>query len=147
MRSPPETRAAYVRFVSITTRWMDNDAYGHMNNVVHYSLFDTAVNQILIEAGALDIQKSQVIGVVAETQCRYIRPISFPDRVDAGVRVAHIGNTSVRYEIALFPNNDDEAAAQGRFVHVYVDRRNYRPAKLPIALRTAVEGLRSGRAT
>ncbi|WP_244470909.1 acyl-CoA thioesterase [Microvirga massiliensis] len=120
---------------------MDNDAYAHVNNVVYYSFFDTAVNQILIEAGVLDIQRSPVIGLVVETQCRYFAPITFPDRVCAGIRVAHIGNSSVRYEVGLFRNTEHVAAAQGHFVHVYVDRSTNRPVTLPDLLRKTVESL------
>lgn len=134
-------RDAYRAFRSITTRWMDNDAYGHVNNVVYYSYFDTAVNRYLIEAGVLDIARSLVIGLVVETQCRYARPIAFPDRVDAGIRVARLGTSSVRYEIGLFRNDDGEAAAEGHFVHVYVERATNRPVPLPSPLRDALAAL------
>jgi acyl-CoA thioester hydrolase len=118
---------------------MDNDVYGHVNNVVYYSYFDTVVNQYLIEQGVLDIETSGVIGLVIETRCNYFRPVTFPDVVHAGLRVAKLGNSSVRYEIGLFRNDDDEAAAQGHFVHVYVDRASRRPAPLPAAMRAALE--------
>jgi acyl-CoA thioester hydrolase len=121
-----DTRAAYPRLVPLTTRWGDNDVYGHVNNVVYYAFFDTAVNGILVEAGALDIARSPVIGLVVETGCRYFAPVAFPDRITAGVRVAHLGRTSVRYEIAIFREDEAEAAAQGHFVHVYVDRETGR---------------------
>lgn len=140
-RDPPHNRAAYSTFREITTRWMDNDVYGHVNNVVYYAFFDTAVNQYLVEAGYLDFVAGPVIGLVVETQCRYQSPIAFPDRVTAGIRVARIGNSSVRYEIGLFRNTDDTAAAQGHFVHVYVDRATRRPVPLPSALRKALEPL------
>ncbi len=140
-RSPPDTRAAYRRFVPILTRWGDNDVYGHVNNVVYYAFFDTAVNQVLIEEGALDIAHSPVIGLVVETGCRYFRPIAFPERVTAGIRVAHRGTSSVRYEVGLFREDDDTAAAQGHFVHVYVDRATQRPAPLPDVLRAVLEPL------
>ena len=130
-RAPRESRAAYARLVPLTTRWGDNDVYGHVNNVVYYAFFDTAVNGILVEAGALDIARSPVIGLVVETGCRYFAPVSFPDRITAGVRVAHLGRTSVRYEIAIFRDDEAEAAAQGHFVHVTVDRETRRPALLP----------------
>jgi acyl-CoA thioester hydrolase len=130
-----------VKFVEISTRWADNDVYGHVNNVVYYSFFDTAVNQLLIEAGVLDVHRSEVIGLVVETQCRYFASITFPDRVSAGVRVTHIGNTSVRYEVGLFRNDDGTAAAQGYFVHVYVARASNRPATLPNELRAFVTSL------
>lgn len=140
-KKPAETRAAFAHFHQITTRWMDNDAYGHVNNVVYYSYFDTAVNEYLIGQGALDIGKSEVIGLVVETQCRYFSSVAFPDTVHVGVRVAHIGNSSVRYELGIFRNDDDVAAAQGHFVHVYVDRASNRPTALPPALRKALEAL------
>ena len=136
-----EARSGYRHFQAIPTRWMDNDAYGHVNNVVYYSYFDTVVNQYLIEAGALVIETSPVIGLVVETGCRYFAPISFPDRVDAGLRVARLGTSSVRYEIGLFRNDEPEAAASGHFVHVYVDRHSRRPTPLPDALRAALTPL------
>jgi acyl-CoA thioester hydrolase len=110
---------------------MDNDVYGHVNNVIYYSFFDTAINLTLIEAGALDLQGSEVIGLVVETGCRYFAPISFPDMVTAGLRVAHTGNSSIRYEVGLFRNDEEQAAAEGHFVHVYVDRATRRPVPLP----------------
>ncbi|AWI90093.1 thioesterase [Methylobacterium sp. DM1] len=140
-RAPHETRAAYPRLVPLTTRWGDNDVYGHVNNVVYYAFFDTAVNGILVEAGALDIARSPVIGLVVETGCRYFASVAFPDRITAGVRVAHLGRTSVRYEIAIFRDDDGEAAAQGHFVHVYVDRETRRPAPLPERLRAVLTEL------
>jgi acyl-CoA thioester hydrolase len=140
-RSRPEHRDAYRHFSTLTTRWMDNDVYGHLNNVVYYSLFDTAVNGYLVDAGALDIQRSDIIGLVIETHCNYFSPIEFPTRVEAGLRVAHIGRSSVRYEIGLFAEGEPLAAAQGHFVHVYVDRASRRPAALPPALNHALQGL------
>ena len=120
---------------------MDNDVYGHVNNVVYYSYFDTAVNQYLIDAGWLDPSSSSVVGLVVETQCRYLKPITFPDRVTAGIRVARIGSSSVRYEIGLFRNADETASAQGHFTHVYVDRARKRPVPLPEALRQVLTPL------
>jgi acyl-CoA thioester hydrolase len=114
-----------------------------VNNVVYYSYFDTAVNQYLIKSGALDLEKSTVIGLVVETQCRYFSSLAFPDTVHVGVRVAHLGNSSVRYELAIFRNDDDTAAAQGHFVHVYVDRQTNRPVALPEALREVLSPLRA----
>ncbi|MFE1599453.1 acyl-CoA thioesterase [Methylobacterium sp. ID0610] len=140
-RASPRSRAAFRAFRAITTRWMDNDVYGHVNNVIYYSYFDTAVNQYLIEEGALDIASSAVIGLVVETQCRYARPISFPDRVTAGIRVGRLGTSSVRYEIGLFRNHEDVASAEGHFVHVYVDRATTRPVPLPDDLRRALAPL------
>jgi acyl-CoA thioester hydrolase len=140
-RPQPQPRDAYRHFRTLSTRWMDNDVYGHLNNVVYYSLFDTAVNGYLIESGALDIQRSEVIGLVVETHCNYFAPIEFPTAVDAGLRVAHIGSSSVRYRIGLFAEGQPQSAAHGHFVHVYVDRATRRPAALPAALRQALQGL------
>ena len=134
-------RSDYRRFQAISTRWMDNDVYGHVNNVVYYSFFDTAVNAHLIEQGVLDPATSPVIGLVVETGCRYAAPITFPDRVDAGVRVARIGTSSIRYEVGLFRNDEPDAAAFGHFTHVYVNRETRRPVPIPEAVRKVVEGL------
>ena len=134
-------RADYPHFQAIPTRWIDNDVYGHVNNVVYYEYFDTVVNQYLIEQGALDIERSTVIGLVVETQCNYFAPITFPDVVHVGLRVARLGSSSVRYEIGIFRNDDQDAAAQGHFVHVYVDREERRPTTLPDALRRALSRL------
>ncbi len=120
---------------------MDNDVYGHVNNVVYYSFFDTVVNQYLVEQYGLDPQTSPIIGLVVETQCSYFRPLSFPDTVKAGLRVARIGNSSVRYEVGLFRNDENSASAQGHFVHVYVDRDTRRPVPLPDGLRSALAPL------
>jgi len=135
------TRDQYRHIQEIATRWMDNDVYGHVNNVVYYSYFDTVVNAYLIRAGALDIERGAVIGVVVETSCQYFRSITFPDIVHAGLRVAHLGNSSVRYEVAIFRNDEDEAAAQGHFIHVYVARGTRQPTALPPELRAALEPL------
>jgi len=140
-RPRPDERAQYGHFRQITTRWLDNDAYGHVNNVVYYAYFDTVVNQFLIEGGVLDVQTSPVIGLVVETQCRYFSPISFPDTVWAGLRVAHLGGSSVRYEVGLFRNDETSAAAQGHFVHVYVDRESRRAAAVPAPMRRLLEPL------
>jgi len=134
-------RSTYRHFLSIPTRWMDNDAYGHVNNVVYYSYFDTAVNEHLIRSGALDIAGSSAIGLVVETSCRFHKPLSFPDVVDAGLRVAKLGNTSVKYEIGLFRRGEDDPAASGHFVHVWVDRASQRPTPLPEAVRSALKQL------
>ncbi len=138
-REAPEARNRYPHFLEIPTRWMDNDVYGHVNNVVYYSYFDTVVNEYLIRAGVLDIEKSPVIGLVVETQCRYFAPITFPDEVHAGLRVARLGRSSVRYEIGLFKNEDPSAAAQGYFVHVYVGREGRTATALPQEMRAALE--------
>jgi acyl-CoA thioester hydrolase len=127
----PVTREAYAHLSTITTRWMDNDIYGHVNNVTYYSYFDTAVNRYLIEAGVLDIHGGEVIGLVIETHCNYFAPLAFPKNVEAAIRVAHIGRSSVRYEIGLFEVGEASSAATGHFVHVYVDRDTRRPVALP----------------
>ncbi len=136
-----ETRAAYRAFKIITTRWFDNDVYGHVNNVQYYSFFDTVVNGWLIDQGLLDIHKSAVIGLVVETSCRYFKPIAFPQTVHAGLRVARLGNRSVRYEIGLFADDEARVSAAGYFVHVYVDRKTMRSVPLPDALRAALANL------
>ena len=143
-RDTPLTPAAFSHLIEITTRWIDNDAYGHLNNVVYYSFFDTVVNGYLIAQGALDIANSAVIGLVVETQCNYFKPITFPDRVRAGLAVAQLGNSSVTYRIGLFRNDDDTAAAQGHFVHVYIERASSKPVPLPAALKTALQPLVRG---
>ena len=138
-RRPPASRGEFAHFLALPTRWMDNDAYGHVNNVVYYSFFDTAVNRFLIDHGVLRIDASPVIGLVVETGCRYHRPLTFPETVEVGIRVAHLGTSSVRYELGVFREGDDLAAAEGHFVHVYVDRESRTPARLPDALRAVLE--------
>lgn len=137
----PATRAGYVAFLAIPTRWMDNDAYGHVNNVTYYAYFDTVVNEHLVRAGGLDIERSPAIGVVVETACRFHKPVAFPDVLDAGMRVVALGRSSVRYEIALFRQGEDGAVASGRFVHVWVDRETRRPVPVPASIRTALAPL------
>ena len=139
VRVAPETRDRYPHYLTIATRWMDNDVYGHVNNVVYYSYFDTVVNEYLIRTGVLDIEGSPVIGLVVETQCRYFEPVTFPDTVHAGLRVARLGRSSVRYEIGLFKNDSETAAAQGHFVHVYVEREGRKATPLPQEMRSALE--------
>jgi acyl-CoA thioester hydrolase len=134
-------RAEFRHFSELSTRWEDNDVYGHVNNVVYYSFFDTAVNRYLIHAGALDIEKGAVIGLVIETQCRYHAPLSFPDKLDVGIRVARIGTSSVRYEVGIFREDGESASADGHFVHVYVDRATRRPVALPEPLRAALSAI------
>ena len=136
-----DTRAAYPYFRTIPTRWMDNDAYGHVNNVTYYSYFDTVVNEHLIRAGGLDIARDAVVGLVVETCCTFRKSLTFPERIDAGLRVARLGTTSVTYEIALFREGDDAPAANGRFVHVWVERSTQRPVPIPAAIRAALEPL------
>ena len=132
-------RSCYRRFLLISTRWMDNDAYGHVNNAVYYSYFDTAVNEHLVRAGVLDIEKSKTIGVVVETACRFHKALCFPDAIEAGLRVSKLGNSSVKYEIGLFRQGEDEPSASGHFVHVWVDRATRRPASVPKKVRAALE--------
>jgi len=134
-------RNDYKRFQAIPTRWMDNDSYGHVNNVNYYSFFDTAVNQYLIDQKVLDIHADTTVGLVVETGCSYFSSISFPDTVHAGVRVAKLGNSSVRYEIALYRNDDPLPSAAGHFTHVYVDRSTNRPTPIPAATRAVLETL------
>jgi acyl-CoA thioester hydrolase len=134
-------RADYRWFCDMPTRWMDNDVYGHVNNVTYYSYFDTAVARFLIGAGFLDIPTATVIGLVVETQCRFFAPIAFPDAVAVGLRVGRIGTSSVRYEIGIFRGAEDRAVAEGHFVHVYVDRATTRPTPLPAVLRAALAPL------
>jgi len=140
-RPRPLARDHYRAFRTITTRWMDNDAYGHVNNVVYYSWFDTAVNAHLVEQGVLDIQGGDSIGLVIETQCNYFSPLAFPQAVEAGIRVAHIGSSSVRYQVGLFAQGDLFTAAHGHFVHVHVDRVTRRPLALNPSLRTILESI------
>jgi acyl-CoA thioester hydrolase len=140
-RPTPRPRTDFRHFTSITTRWADNDAYGHVNNVVYYSYFDTVVNQYLIGAGELDIERSRVIGLVVETHCNYFAPLSFPHPVEAGLRVARIGSSSVHYEIGLFAAGQPLSAAHGHFVHVYVDRATRRSTPLPAPLVQTLQGL------
>ena len=135
------TRADFVAFEEVHSRWMDNDAYGHINNVVYYSFFDTAVNRYLIERNVLDIAKSQTIGLVIETQCKYFAPIVYPDLIHVGLKVAHLGNSSVKYEVAIFANDDDVASALGHFVHVYVDRVSNKPTPIPQNVRNVLQEL------
>jgi acyl-CoA thioester hydrolase len=140
-RPEPEQRTAYQYFRRVPTRWMDNDVYGHVNNVVYYSYFDTVVNAFLVNEGGLNIESGPVIGLCVESQCRYLSSVSFPDLLDAGLRVARIGRSSVRYEVGIFRAGHNEAAAQGHFVHVFVDRLTRQPVDLPLRMRTALSRL------
>ena len=135
-------RQAYPHFQTITTRWKDNDIYGHVNNVEYYSYFDTVINTWLIREGGLDIHNGDAIGVCAESHCRFLDSLAFPDNVDAGLRVAKLGNSSVRYEIGLFRTGAAAPAAEGWFVHVFVDRAGRKPQAIGGALRGALERLR-----
>ena len=140
--SAPPRRSQFTVLRAIPTRWMDNDHYGHVNNVAYYSFFDTAVNGFLIEASGTDIRELPAIGIVAESSCRFLSAVSFPDTIYAGIGLEKLGTSSVVYAIALFRGGDDLACAVGRFVHVYVDPETRRPVPIPPAIRTVVEGLK-----
>lgn len=140
-RQAPDTRDRYKHFLSIPTRWMDNDIYGHVNNVVYYSYFDTVINEYLIRAGGLDIGTGDIVGLAVETFCRFHRELTFPETVEAGLRVGKLGNSSVRYEIGIFKKNVAEAAATGHFVHVFVERVARKPVPIPAPIRAALEKL------
>ncbi|MBL8483525.1 MAG: acyl-CoA thioesterase [Rhodocyclaceae bacterium] len=142
MSQQNETRGAYPHFLAIPTRWTDNDAFGQVNNVVYYSYFDTAINSYLMHVAGVDARVDRVVGQVVESSCRYHRAICFPEVVDAGLRVGHLGNASVRYEVGLFRHDEDKAAASGYFVHVFVDRVIGKPAAIPPPLRACLERLR-----
>lgn len=135
---PRETRDRYRHFLRIPTRWMDNDLYGHVNNVVYYSYFDTVINRYLIDVGGFDPHEAEVIGIAVETMCRFRRSFAFPEEIEAGLRIGHLGNSSVRYEIGLFGTDNDEARAHGHFVHVFVERANQRPVSIPPPIRAAL---------
>lgn len=137
----PETREQYPHFLAIPTRWMDNDIYGHVNNVVYYSYFDTVINEYLMREGGLDIHSGAVIGVCVESFCQFRRSLEFPEVVDAGLRVAKLGKTSVRYELGLFSRADELPAATGHFVHVFVERGAMKPTAMPGPIRRALERL------
>ena len=136
--APENGRAGYRHFLAIPTRWMDNDTYGHVNNVVYYSYFDTVINEYLIRAGGLDIHDGTVIGLAIETFCQFHASLSFPEVIDAGLRVAKLGRSSVRYEIGLFRQGHDTPAATGHFVHVFVDRATQTATPIPETLRVAL---------
>ena len=140
-RPAPDARAAYPHFLQITTRWMDNDVYGHVNNVTYYSYFDTAANRYLIEEGGLDIEDGRIVGYVVNSGCHYHAPITYPEDIEAGLRVDRLGNSSVQYGIAIFRKGENEAAAHGHFVHVFVERAENRSVPIPAPLRSALERL------
>jgi acyl-CoA thioester hydrolase len=142
MTSKPQiTRVEYPRWLAIPTRWMDNDIYGHVNNALYYAFFDTAINEYLIAEGGLDIAAGPVIGLAAESHCQYMQPLAFPEVVEVGLRVGKLGNSSVRYELAIFKRNETYAAATGYFVHVFVDREARRAVPIPQTIRAALERL------
>ncbi len=138
---PKHLRRDYKHFQPITTRWHDNDIYGHVNNVVYYGFFDTAVNNYLIRQGGLDIQDGDIVGFVVSSACDYFASIAYPDLIEVGLRVAKLGNSSVQYELAIFRGGEQEACAAGRFVHVFVERASNRPTAIPGRLRAALEAL------
>jgi len=142
MPAKPATRKDFCLLQTFTTRWRDNDVYGHINNVVFYEYVDTAVNRWILDSGALDIPDGPVVGLVVETKCTYHAPLAFPDPVTVGMRVGHIGSSSVRYELGLFRGEAEAAAADAHFVHVYVDAATHRPVPLPKAFRAALEAMR-----
>ena len=137
-----ETRDRYPHFLSIQTRWSDNDIYGHVNNVTYYSYFDTVLNCFLIDQGGLDIETDSVIGMAVETMCKFNKPLAYPEVLEAGLRVGKLGNSSVRYEIGIFQEGAAEAAAMGHFIHVFVDRATGKPAPIPDAIRSALEQIK-----
>lgn len=141
MPQPTPQRSDYRRFQPITTRWHDNDIYGHVNNVTYYSFFDSAVNSYLIEHGGLDIHDGDVVGFVVSSSCDYFASIAYPDLIEIGLRVGKLGNSSVQYELAVFKTGEEEACAAGRFVHVFVDRASNQPVPIPARLRQALEQL------
>ena len=143
-RAPLPARADYPHFVPITTRWMDNDIYGHVNNVVYFSFFDTVINRYLIEHGGLDIHEGGVIGLCVESGCAYARPVQFPDVIEGGLRVARLGSSSVRYEVGIFVAGQPECAAHGHFTHVFVDRATRRPTPIPENMRAALARVMRG---
>ena len=138
-----ETRASYKHFLTIPTRWMDNDVYGHVNNVVYYSYFDTIVNDYLMRHGGFDYRNGAIVGLVVETMCQYKKSLAFPESVDVGLRVAKIGNSSVRFEIGIFKQGDDEPAAFGHFVHVFVERAVRKTVAIPEGFRIVLEKIRT----
>ena len=139
--TPDHSRAPYRYWQSVRTRWKDNDAYGHINNAVYYSYIDSVVNQFLIERQLLDIEKSDSIGLVVQSQCQFFQPLSYPGRVDCGLRVTHLGNSSVSYEVGMFAEAEAAVAAVGGFTHVFVDREARRPCALSVPVRSVLQSL------
>ena len=139
-QKPQISRAEYSHYTSLPTRWMDNDIYGHVNNALYYAFFDTAINEYLIAEGGLDITGA-VVGFAAESQCQYLRPLAFPGVIEIGLRVGKLGNSSVRYELAIFKQGEPFASAAGYFVHVFVDRETQKPVPMPTTIRGALERL------
>ena len=135
------TRDDYLYFSTITTRWMDNDVYGHVNNVLYYSFFDTVIAEYLVREGGFDFATADVIGLAVESSCRFRRSLAFPHAIQAGLRVAHLGGSSVRYEVGIFADDEPEASADGYFVHVFVARKTNQPSPIPSHIRAALERL------
>lgn len=142
-RPPISRRADYKHFMPLQTRWMDNDLYGHVNNVIYYSLFDTLLNRFLIDKGGLDIQEGKIVGLAVETMCRFHKSFAYPETIDGGLRIGKLGTSSVRYEIGLFAAGEDIARAEGHFVHVFVERATQRPTPLPAGIRAALEAIQA----
>ncbi len=140
-RPEPGRRSQYARFMPVQTRWMDNDVYGHVNNVVYYSYFDTVVNLYLIDPGGLDFRNAPIIGIMAETMCRFHRSFAYPEAIDAGLRVGRLGTSSVRYEVGLFGEGEDQARVEGHLVHVFVERATNKPVPIPAGIRAALARL------
>ncbi len=140
-RPGPGLRSQYVHFMPIQTRWMDNDVYGHVNNVVYYSYFDTIVNRYLIDPCGLDFHRAPIVGIMAETMCRFHRSVAYPDALDAGLRIGKLGTSSVRYEIGIFREKEEEACAEGHLVHVFVERATNKPVPIPAGIRSGLERL------
>jgi acyl-CoA thioester hydrolase len=140
-RPGPGLRSQYVHFLPIQTRWMDNDVYGHVNNVVYYSYFDTIVNRYLIDPCGLDFHRAPIVGIMAETMCRFHRSVAYPDALDAGLRIGKLGTSSVRYEIGIFREKEEEASAEGHLVHVFVERATNKPVPIPARIRQELERL------
>ena len=140
-RPPPTTRDQYRHFATIPTRWMDNDVYGHINNVVYYSYFDTGVNRYLLDPGGLDFRNGDVVGLAVETRCRFHASFAYPDEIEAGLAVGHLGRTSVRYDIGLFAAGEDAARTEGHFWHVFVDRLTHKPHEMSAQMRAALTAI------
>jgi len=143
-RPEPGLRSQYVKFMPVQTRWKDNDIYGHVNNVEYYSYFDTVVNRYLIDPGGLDFRNAAIVGIMAETMCRFHRSFAYPEAIDAGLRVGRLGKSSVRYEVGLFGEGEDQARVEGHLVHVFVERATNKPVPIPAGIRAALERLAAG---
>jgi acyl-CoA thioester hydrolase len=141
-RKPPEKRNSYFHFRTMPTRWMDNDQYSHVNNVVYYSFFDTLLNRYLVDEGGFDFNLDPIIGIAVETQCRFHKSFAYPEDIQGGLRIGHLGKSSVRYEIGLFAAGEDDARADGHFIHVFVERETNKPTELPEQLRAALERIK-----